>query len=54
MVRVRGVPFGEGHGQQLVLYEMCGVNLKERGKAPVHRAVQCLKFARGIVGSWEG
>jgi hypothetical protein len=54
MVRVRGVPFGEGHGQQLLLYEMCGVNLKERGKVPVHRVVQCLKFARGNFKELEG
>ena len=54
MVRVRGVPFGEGHGQQLLLYEMCGVNVKERGKAPVHRVVQCLKFARGNCKELEG
>ena len=48
MVRVRGVPFGEGHGQQLLLY------VKERGKAPVHRVVQCLKFARGNCKELEG
>ena len=54
MVRVREVPFGEGHGQQLLLYEMCGVNEKERVKAPVHRVVQCLRFARGNCKELEG
>ena len=44
---VRGVVFSEGHGLQLLQWEHCGINVKEEGRASVHRVVQCLRFAKG-------
>jgi hypothetical protein len=47
---------GVGHGQGLLLrrHEYVGINVKEAGRALVHRVVQCLQFAHGTSRELEG
>ncbi len=47
---------GVGHGHDLLLrrHECVGINVKEVGRASVHRVVQCLWFAHGTSRELEG
>ena len=44
----------EGHGLPIMKFEMCGVCVKEDGRRPVYRIMQCLKFAQGSCRELRG
>jgi hypothetical protein len=46
--------FLEGHGLPIMKFEMCGVCVKEDGRRPVYRIMQCLKFAQGSCRELRG
>jgi hypothetical protein len=48
------VGVGHGHGLLLRRHECVGINVKEVGRASVHRVVQCLRFAHGTSRELEG